>query len=111
MISRSVRRCAVHQSRLLEGVRQLPEEPDEEPDRQRHRERQVREDEAGIRVQQVQRAKQEIERRHDRDLRKHRHRQHQRQHDRLAAKAEAGERIRARRPQNDGQQRRRSGDD
>ena len=43
---------AVHQRGFLELRRQLAEEPDQQPDGERHRERQIRQDQSGIGVEQ-----------------------------------------------------------
>ena len=82
------------QDSFLELAGKLPEEADEEPDRQWHRERQVREHEASVGVDQSQLAKQQVERRHDRDLGKHRDRQNGGQHQGSAWKWQPGQCVR-----------------
>src|SRR2546425_1252221 len=84
----------VHGRGLLGLDRDFADEPGEQPDRQRQRERGVHEDETRPRVTQIQRAHQEIERAHGRDLGKRRARDDGQQQQALARKREPGDRGR-----------------
>ena len=59
----------------------------------RHREREVRQNESGVRVEESKLAQQQVERRHDRDLRKHGDREHDGQRWRFPAKPQTRQRV------------------
>ena len=84
---------AVHPRRLLQLRRELPEESDQQPDGERHREGEVGQDETGIGVDQPQRPQQQVERRHHRDLGEHPDGEDDAEEQPLAPEVEAGERV------------------
>src|ERR1051325_9124279 len=66
-------RAAVDQRGLFDLVRQLFEKRAEDPDRERQRERDVRDDDAGVAVEPAERVENAPDRSGDGDLREHRH--------------------------------------
>jgi len=98
--------CAVEHGRVLEVARELAEEAGEEPYRERHREREVRKDQAGIGVEEAHLAQDQIEGRHDRDLRKHRHGKDDGKQRPFAAHAHPRQRVCAQRGHRDDHRRR-----
>ena len=101
----------IHHRRLLQLGRQLPEYPHQQPDGERHREREVRKNEPGIGVDEVERAQQQEQWRDDRDLGKHADGEDESEEKHLAPEPESGERIRTERTDGHAERGRRSGDD
>src|SRR2546425_8351732 len=95
---------AVDGRSLLGLAGNLADEPDEEPDRQRQRERGVDEDEARPGVSEADRAHQEVERAHGRDLRKRRARDDREEEGALAGQREPRDRVRAGHPHRERQE-------
>src|SRR2546428_13337551 len=95
---------------LLRLDRDLTNEPREKPDRQRQRERGVHEDQARPRVAQIERAHQEIEGAHRRDLGKRRARDDGEKQQALARQRQPRDRVRAGHARDERQERGERGD-
>src|SRR3954470_11732018 len=103
-------RRPVDERRLLEVLRDLLEERDEDVDGQRKREREVRDDQPDPRVVDADRRPQAEQRRGDRDRRERRDRQHQREDRELAPEAQTRQGVCAERPDHEREHRGRDAD-
>src|SRR5262245_40675552 len=102
--------CPVHRRRLLRLDRNLADEPGEKPDGQRQGERGVYEDEPRPRIAQIERAHQQVERAHGRDLGKRRAGHDRQEQEPLARQRKPGHRVRAGYAERERQQRGERGD-
>ena len=98
----------IHHRRLLELGRQLAEDPDQQPDGERHGEGEVRKNEPGIGVDEVERAQQQVQRRDDRDLGKHADGEDEAEQQHLAPEPQPRERVGTERTDGHAEHRRRS---